>query len=96
MIVTLLTMEQYTETAKGIAILKQAHENKAMHLTQRLLPTNPDDPNVYSVMLLDWSNAMMVKCILTGPEVTNFAEALTTLSKLGVLDAFSTQGATVQ
>jgi len=92
------SMETFTESAEGRAILQTAHANDAWHIVQRLAPANSSESKegAYLILLLDWPNGMIVRMVFNSKEVNNFTAALTTLKDMTVLDAFDTEGATEQ
>ncbi len=92
------TMDSFSESAEGSAILRTAHESNAWHIIQRLAPANSVESKegAYLIMLLDWPHGQIVRMIFEVDELSNFSMALNNLNGLGVLDAFETEGATVQ
>jgi len=92
------TMDSFSESREGTAILSTAHENNAWHIIQRLAPANSTESKdgAYLLMLLDWPAGQIVRMIFSADEMNNLSTALNNLNGLGVLDAFETEGATVQ
>jgi len=92
------SMDSFAESLEGSAILRTAHENNAWHILQRLAPTNSAESKdgAYLLMLLDWPTGTLVRMIFTAKEMNNLTKALNSLNGQGVLDAFVTEGATVQ
>lgn len=92
------TMDSFSESREGSAILVTAHENNAWHIIQRLAPTNSFESKdgAYLLMLLNWTDGAIVRMIFTAEEMNHLSKALNNLNGLGVLDAFETEGATVQ
>ncbi len=92
------TMDSFAESREGTAILRTAHDSNAWHIIQRLAPANSSESKegAYLLMLLDWPAGQMVRMIFSAEEMNNLSTALNNLNGLGVLDAFETNGATVQ
>ena len=90
------TMESFAESREGAAILRTAHEKNAWHIIQRLAPANSHEnkAGAYLLMLLDWSNGLIVRMIFDADEMSSLHTALGSLNQLGVLDAFDPEGAT--
>ncbi len=92
------TMDSFSESREGAAILRRAYEGNAWHIIQRLAPANSHESKegAYLLMLLDWPSGQIVRMIFTADEMNNLSTALNNLNGLGVLDAFESDGATVQ
>lgn len=92
------TMDSFGDSREGAAILRTAHEGNAWHIIQRLAPANSTESKdgAYLLMLLDWPAGQIVRMIFSADEMNNLSTALNNLNGLGVLDAFETEGATVQ
>ncbi len=92
------TMDSFADDRAGSAILRTAHENDAWHIIQRLAPANSSESKdgSYLLMLLDWPSGQIVRMIFSAEEMNNLSTALNNLNGLGVLDAFETEGATIQ
>ncbi len=92
------TMESFCKSREGAAILRAAHEGGAWHIIQRLAPVNSVESKdgSYLMMLLDWPTGQVVRMVFTAEEMNNLSTALNALNGLGVLDAFETEGATIQ
>jgi len=95
--VDVFQMETFAENEAGAAILKHAFENQAQNITQRLAPetTEDDDNGGFLLMLLDWQNSMIVRMVLDTEELSHLLKVLKALDSMTVLDAFETEGMTV-
>ncbi len=92
------SMDAFSDSLEGRAILQTAALSHAWHIIQRLAPSNSSESKdgAYLVMILDWKNGMVVRLIFDSDEVNNLSEALKSLCGMEVLDAFEVEGATIQ
>ena len=91
-------MDKVADNPEGANILRKAHENQSIFITQRLLPedTAEDHDGAYLLMILDWPNGMIVRMTFTGDEIIDLSDVIKGLSGLKVLDGFDEEGATIQ
>ena len=96
--VDVFPMQEFAESPEGAAILRHALENGAKNITQRLAPATDQDDALGSflLMLLDWKNSMIVRMVLDSEELTHLLAVLKALDGMTVLDAFQTEGMTIQ
>ena len=96
--VDVFQMETFADTPEGAAILRHAFEHNAKNITQRLAPetTEDDDNGSFLLMLLDWKNSLIVRMVLDDDELKHLLSVLKNLNAMTVLDAFATEGMTVQ
>lgn len=96
--VQLLPMEKVASDSEAQAILRHAHEDHQLFITQRLMPeqSGEDPDGAYLLMVLDWEHGMILRMTYTGEEILHLTSVLKGLSGMRVLDGFDTEGETVQ
>ncbi len=92
--VDVFQMEAFAATDDGAAILRTAYKTGARNITQRLAPDNDEDDvkGAFLLMLLDWTNSMIVRMTLDTEELSHLLTVLKSLDGMTVLDAFATEG----
>lgn len=96
--VRLLPMDKVASNSEAQNILRHAHEDQQIFITQRLMPEKSDeDPEGgYLLMVLDWEHGMILRMVFDGDEIIQLTTILKGLSGMKVLDGFETKGETVQ